>query len=277
MSIQQFRYLTSKPDVPLLETALLISKNIATPDLDIPYWVEEIKDIAGRASENLPSNLSGREKMTAVVNWLFDPHAAGEAFSGNKKYYGDPRNSFINEVLHRKLGIPITLSIVCVEVTTRLGLNFQGIGLPGHFVVGGYLEGEKLPVLYDPFNNGKHITTQECAKLVERTTGYLGTFEEEWLQPASNSLIIIRMLNNLRVAYMRQENWAEAITVLRHLQLIQAELPAHWRDEGLIHYHLGNFHKASELLEEYISQNPHDADYIKKNIGPEIEKWARLN
>lgn len=261
----------------MLETALILSKNVATPNLDIPHWISEVDGLAQQAAAYVPAGVSEREKMTALMNWLFDPHTDGAMFAGNKKFYGDPRNSYIDQVIGRRLGIPITLSVVCIEVAKRIGLRFEGIGLPGHFVVGGYIDGMPLPILFDPFNNGKHITTEECAKLVERTTGYVGTFEEEWLQPANSTLIIIRMLNNLRVAFMRQENWPEAIAVLRHLQIIQAELPAHWRDEGLIHFHLGDMRKASELLEDYLSQKPHDADYIKSNIGPEMEKWAKLN
>ena len=87
------------------------------------------------------------------------------------------------------------------------------------------------------------------------------------------------MLNNLRVAFMRQEDWPKAITVLQHLRIVQPELPAHLRDEGLIHYHTGDFFKSSKLLEEYLSQKPHaeDIKLIKSTVGAQFEQWAKLN
>lgn len=253
--------------------------NIADPTLEMGEWVRQIDSISEEAKGYLNNFYTAEERLSALPKWLFDPKMGGPGFSGNRKQYGDPRNSYINEVLTRRLGIPITLSIICIEVAKRLSMHFEGIGLPGHFVVGGFLGGEKLPILFDPFNQGQIISQDECAKLVSHTTGYIGKFEESWLEPTSHKLILIRMLNNLRVGFMRLEQWSQAIDVIRHLRILQPDLPAHLRDEGLIQFHIQNYWESSLLLEEYLSAKP-DADdvgLIKSTVSQLFEQHAKLN
>ncbi len=279
MSIQKFRFLVENDQIPLLESSLLMVKNIVDPTLEINTWVSEMDDLAKAAAESIDQYAETQNQMHALTNWLFNPQSSGAGFTGNRKQYGDPRNSYLHEVLKRGLGIPISLSVVCIEVGKRLSLNFEGIGLPGHFVVGGYINQTSPPLLFDPFNSGKHLTQDECAKLVAHTTGYFGTFQEEWLQPTSTKMILVRMLNNLRVAFMRQEHWHESIEVIRHLRILQPAVPTLERDEGLIHYHVKNFPEASMLLESYLSQSPEadDVELIKTTIGGDLDAWAKLN
>ncbi|MEM8858920.1 MAG: tetratricopeptide repeat protein [Chloroflexota bacterium] len=279
MSMIKFQQLIRRRKIPLLETALVLDKNIYEPNLDIQEWIFVVDDLAEDALKVLGPISNKVEGVLNLGEWLFGPDPDGGGFKGNRRQYGDPRNSYMHEVLQRRLGIPISLSIIFIEVASRLDLQLSGIGLPGHFVVGGKIDGSSFPILLDPFNNGVRLSMQDCAALVAQTTGFSGRFEEEWLEPISSKLTIIRVLNNLRVAYMRVEDWDHSIKVIKHLQLLQPENGSHFRDEGLIHYHLGKFHQASTLLEKYLELEPNaqDIDLIKRTIGEKMTQWVRLN
>ena len=277
MSISRFRRLVNQKKFSLFEAALLLVRNIVDPNLDMERWTAEIDSLAMTAADHIIDADSAEDKILVLAEWLFGPDGAG--FKGNRRHYGDPRNSFMNEVLDRRLGIPITLSIILMETAERLGIELTGIGLPGHFVVGGYIQNNSLPILIDPFNQGRQLTLEDCTQLISQTTGYRGTFQEEWLEPTSPQLILIRVLNNLRIAFMRQESWQPAILVFKHLQVLQPEQATHYRDEGLIHYHIQQFHQAAILLEKYLEleSNPKDIDLIKSMVGENLTNWARLN
>lgn len=279
MSMDKFRQLITPQRIPLLETALVIDKNIYAPDLNVQNWVYRVDDMADDAFKMLEHLEQPAEKIVGLAHWLFGPDPDGAGFKGNRQQYGDPRNSYIHEVIQRRLGIPISLSIIFIEVGARLGLKLAGIGLPGHFVVGGYAGDSNLPILLDPFNNGVRLTMQDCATLVAQTTGYTGQFEQGWIEPISTRLTITRMLNNLRVAYMRVEDWDRSINVIKHLQLLQPNNGAHYRDAGLIYYHVGRLQQASLLLEKYLELEPqaNDVALIKTTIGDKINRWVRLN
>lgn len=277
MSIYEFQQLVGQEHIPILEGSLLMVKNIVEPTLKLSRWVAEIDSLALSAAEQIADIKRPEDKIVSLANWLFGPQGAG--FTGNRRFYGDPRNSFLNQVIERKLGIPITLSIICLETAARLGIPLMGIGLPGHFLVGGYIEGKELPILIDPFNQGKSLTIEECSKLVFHTTGYQGDFQTEWLQPTPPKMILIRVLNNLRVAFMRQEDWKASILVFQHLQLLEPHQATHYRDEGLVHYHIQHYHQTSVLLEKYLALEPNakDVDLIKTMVGQRLTQWARLN
>ncbi|MFT7586167.1 MAG: regulator of sirC expression with transglutaminase-like and TPR domain [Cellvibrionaceae bacterium] len=277
MSVSYFQQLVKQEPVPLLEASLLLVKNIVDPGLDLNKWIAEIDSLAREAAGHIADFDTEEDRMLMLATWLFGPHGAG--FSGNRRHYGDPRNSFLNEVLERKLGIPISLSIIYLETAERLGISLTGIGLPGHFVVGGIIKKGKPPILIDPFNHGKRLTLEDCTQLISQTTGYRGVFQAEWLQPTSSQMILIRVLNNLRIAFMRQENWQSAILVFKHLQILQPKQTTYYRDEGLIHYHIQQYHQSSILLEKYLELDPNakDLDMIKKMVGEQLTRWARLN
>ena len=281
MSIPKFQKIVKHHPVPLLEASLLLVKNIVDPSLDIDYWVLEMDSLAQKATTCLAGIESHEESVATLSDWLFGMEGAG--FKGNKRHYGDPRNSFINEVLQRKLGIPITLSVILIETADRLGISLFGIGLPGHFVVGGYADEDRYrknrPILIDPFNHGKQLSLEECSQLIAHTTGYKGPFQEGWLQPTPTIMILIRMLNNLRIAFMRQENWEMAILVFKHLQILQPKQATHYRDEGLIHYHIQQYRQSSVSLEKYFELEPNakDIGMIKTMVGEQLTRWAQLN
>lgn len=277
MSIAHFRQLVAQENFSLLEASLWLAKNIVEPDLDFERWEIMIDSLAHEAADHIDEAGDTEAKILRLANWLFGP--SGAKFRGDRQYYGDPKNSFLNNVLEQRLGIPITLSIVLLETAARLGIQLTGVGLPGHFVVGGYIHDNRPPLLIDPFNQGRQLTIEDCTQLIAQTTGYRGVFQKEWLEPTPPRMILVRVLNNLKIAFMRQENWPFTIAVFKHLQILQPWQPAHYRDEGLIHYHIKQFRQAVMVLEKYLELEPEpaDLDLIRSMVDEHLADWVRLN
>lgn len=252
---------------------LRFAQEIAYPDLDVPYYMARLDELARRANATLPTGASVADRAQAIADFLFQE----EAFQGNAAHYEDPRNSYLNEVLERRLGIPISLSVIFVAVARRLGLEAYGIALPGHFVAG--VRAGVHDVWLDPFHGGQRLTLADCERLVRETVGYEGPLDPRWLLPADPRPILARMLNNLRLTYLQQERWPEVIAVLERLRQVQPEAPDHIRDLGVAHYQQGDLYPAARYLEEYLKKEPDTAEAaaIRQNLTPTFSRWARLN
>lgn len=252
---------------------LLLAREIAYPDLDIPYYLEWLEDLAGEAAREMPAAGRLADKIEALSHFFF----AECQFKGNVMAYSDPRNSFLNQVLERRLGIPISLSLIYVAVARQLGLTAYGVGLPGHFIVGVEDGMEKL--LLDPFHGGERVSMADCERLVAETVGYEGPLDPRWLEPVGPRAVLARMLNNLRINYIQRRQWGQTVAVLRHLRQVQPEAPEHLRDLGLVHYQQGELYPAAMYLEEYLEQAPEtaEAQAIQQNLRNDFARWARLN
>lgn len=253
--------------------ALSLSKSIAYPHLDIEAYLNRLEKLGDQARETLPSLGSFRVQAAALADYLF-----GQAgFTGNAAEYWDPKNSYLNEVLDRRLGIPISLSVIYIEIANQLGIPAYGVGLPGHFIVG--VQDEAGPIYLDPFHGGRTLSQEDCADLVRTTTGYEGAFQPAWLTPVDPLEIIVRMLNNLRFVFIEQEAWPEAIKVVEHLCLLRANPTSLKRDLGLLHYRDGALRKALSYLEAYLSQEPEATDVpdVRKCLNHVARELARLN
>ncbi len=228
---------------------------------------------AAEARRVLPPGHDTLAQARALGEWLFQQLG----FSGNTADYADPRNSYLNQVLERRLGIPITLSVVFLEVAQRLGLPAEGVGLPGHFIVS--VAGEDAPVYLDPFHGGRELTLDDCAELVRRSAGVDGPFDPQWLAPTPPRDIVARMLNNLRAFYVSVEDWPLAIKIAERLAVLQPAVAAHLRDLGLLHYRTGAFGKASALLNEYLVRDPGapDVTAVRESRNRLLDELARLN
>ncbi len=252
---------------------LRFAREIAYPDLDVAYYMARLDELARRANAALPAGASVAERAQAIADFLFQE----EAFQGNAAHYEDPRNSYLNEVIERRLGIPISLSVIFVAVARRHGLEAYGIALPGHFIAG--VRAGVHDVWLDPFHGGQRLTLADCERLVRETVGYEGPLDPRWLLPAEPRPILARMLNNLRLTYLQQERWPEVIAVLERLREVQPDAPGHVRDLGLAHYQQGNFYPAARFLEQYLQEEPDTAEAaaIRQNLTPAFSRWARLN
>ncbi len=208
-----------------------------------------------------------------LAGYLFDQ----PGFQGNSANYSDPRNSYLNEVLDRRLGIPITLSVIFLCVAQRLALPAHGVGLPGHFIVS--VQGESGPLFLDPFHRGEKLSIIACARLVELSTGYNGPFQPEWLEPAQPPEILARMLNNLRNVYLQQGKWQMLLAVVERLSWLQPDNPEHIRDFGMIYQQNGSLSKALECYQRYLSLAPQagDAEQIRQKLRETAQNLARRN
>jgi len=273
MNLQTFEKELGHTPLNLSRTALHIAKNIAYPGLDITHWLMEIGRLAARARTLIHPEAATFEQAEALSDFLFQQ----DAFRGNAAQYSDPRNSFLNEVLNRRLGIPISLSILYVAVAQRLGLKAEGVGLPGHFIV--RVDAGAAPLLLDPFNGGVRLTLADCLHLVHHTTGYDGPLKDIWLQPMSDWDTLIRLLNNLRNSYIQQEKWDLAARTIRHLQILQPALPQHALDLGLALYNSGERLEGMYYLEAYLLREPRAPKMmrIRAHLNQMIHSFSKLN
>jgi regulator of sirC expression with transglutaminase-like and TPR domain len=259
--------------VRLALAALLLAKGIAYPSLDISLQLSRLDELAVSAR----SVINPRRPVAVQAELLADHLFQTEGFAGNSADYGNPDNSFLNAVLDRRLGIPISLSVLYVTVALRLGIPARGVGLPGHFIVAVGDEAQDLH--FDPFHRGGRLSYVDCQRLVQQTTGYQGPFRPEWLRPLPSPAILIRMLNNLRASYLEREAWPEAERVLEHLRVVEPDVVEHLRDLGLVLYRQGRMRQAALLLQAYLERalDSPDADAIHQGLAGVLAEWARAN
>jgi regulator of sirC expression with transglutaminase-like and TPR domain len=259
--------------VHLTRAALRFSKEIAYPDLEIDHYLALIDQLAEWARAVVPQDSPAFLQARKLADFLF--HRFG--FRGNADAYEDPRNSYLNEVLDRKLGIPISLSVLFTTVAEEVGLQAHGVGLPGHFIVSVQ---DRLGVAYfDPFHEGRQLSVEDCARLVQSTAGLGGSFQMDWLKPVAPLDILARMLNNLRNVFLKQEDWPKLLSVIEHLRMLQPDQPGHLRDLGLLHQQLGSLRLAVQLYEQYLRQAPDaaDAEMVRSSLQIATSQMARKN
>lgn len=256
-----------------VRAGLLLARECAYPDLRPSDYLAQIDDLAARARGRVQAQAGALGQGLALAEWLFQKLE----FRGNEADYADPRNSYLNQVLERRLGIPISLSVIFVELAQRLGVPAHGVGLPGHFIVA--ITGEDEPVLLDPFHGGRRLSVDDCAELVHNAAGLDGPFDPEWLAPTPPRAIVARMLNNLRGFYVSVEDWPLSIKVVERLCLLQAKVSAHLRDLGILHYRSGAYRKGAALLNEYLTREPNapDAAVVREGRDRFLDELAKLN
>ena len=242
---------SNAPDTSLARATLLIAR-IEYPRLDPEPYVARLDamgDAARRAIERHTdsagdaSTLSG---VKALNDYLFEELQ----FVGNRDNYEDPRNSCLNEVLDRRTGIPITLSVVYMEVARRAGLQVDGINFPGHFLV--RCPEQKGHLIIDPFHAGALLSEHKCRLLLQKHVGNEVAFSKSLLAPATREQIIVRMLLNLKRIYVHMRSFPQARDVTELLLAITPSALSELRDRGLLAYHLNDVTAALRDLQTYL-------------------------
>jgi regulator of sirC expression with transglutaminase-like and TPR domain len=262
-------------ELPLLDTALLIARD-EYPDLDAGSYAATIDGYAQALRPQIGADADLPATLTTINRYLFEELG----FAGNTSQYDDPRNSYLNEVFDRKLGIPISLAVVQIELTRRLGLPLDGISFPGHFLV-------RLPVddgilVMDPYNKGRPVSADE---LKERASPHLGGRPPddvqliEILAPATHRTILTRMLRNLAGLYQSSEDWERVARTSDRLLKLSPESPEPLRDRGLAYRELGYTLGAREDLARYLQKLPNaeDAESVRSTLIDLGGARARLN
>jgi regulator of sirC expression with transglutaminase-like and TPR domain len=200
-----------------------------------------------------------------------------DGFRGNAGDYYDPRNSFLNDVLERRLGIPITLSVIYVEVAARAGLTARGVGFPGHFLVRAEKDGAHC--LLDPFNGGAPLGGDDCEALLRRMHGASARLDPAHLRPVGTRQIVTRMLANLKGIYTALGDWPRALRTLDRLLLVCPAALAERRDRGAVHARLGNPRAAIRDWEAYLGGAPDapDAARVRHDLRALRQALSALN
>jgi regulator of sirC expression with transglutaminase-like and TPR domain len=236
----------------------------ADPQLNIAHYVARLDELAVSAAH-------ASADPAVLSRYLFEDLG----FAGNTRDYGDPRNSFLNEVIDRRLGIPITLSVLFLEVARRCGLDAAGVGLPGHFIVRAKRGGEWIYL--DPFHRGVEMTVADCRKRVKSVAGV--EFTPEHLQPVDARYVLMRMLNNLKNAHSKAAELDRAAAVIERLLVLSPGDADEVRNLGVLYAQAGRKEAALTLLEWYLRRRPNakDADQIMGYAAALADGLSRWN
>ena len=250
---ERFRQLLRRPDdaIPLAEAALWIAAE-AKPDLDVPHYLEEIDRIAAVAEDALAGAGSEEERVLRLNHALF----VEAGFEGNRESYDDPRNSFLDVVIDSRTGIPITLSVLYIEIARKLGFDAHGIGFPGHFL--SKITTDRGMIVVDPFS-GCTLDLDACAQRLRDVAGPDARFDPSLLARASHSAILQRILSNLRHVYCARGDFEAALACSDRILMISPDEADAYRDRGLIHQELDCHTAARQDLDRYLELAPIDA------------------
>jgi regulator of sirC expression with transglutaminase-like and TPR domain len=236
----------SDRDLPLALGALLIAAE-EYEELDVDLWLDRLDELAGEARPLLARARPGVARLEALARYLH----IDRGFRGNAQDYYDPRNSFLNEVLERRLGIPISLSVVYLEVAARVGVPLAGVGFPAHFL----LRHLGSPQVYiDPFHGGRLLAERELPRLLSSLTGGGVRFHPSQIEPISARAILTRMLTNLKGIYVGRADWLRAIEAIDRILLLSPSRFEEHRDRGMLYLRLGATGPAISDLELYLAR-----------------------
>jgi regulator of sirC expression with transglutaminase-like and TPR domain len=240
------------------------------PDLDVEAYLSQLAGMAHEARRYVRGPLEAR--VSGLCRYLF--HDLG--FRGNTQSYYEPRNSYLNEVLDRRTGLPILLAAVTMAVGERAGLRVAGVGLPGHFVAKAIDDGRE--VLFDPFHGGRALSPEQCEALVYQVTGSSFRANRESLAAVPLGLIVVRMLNNLKGTYLRDEDFDRAVRVIERLRQLRPDDPLQERDLGASLLRAGQPGRAVNHLKAYLHESPAatDAETVRGLLNTalgEVAKW----
>jgi len=269
-----FAELVSRPDeqVDLARSALLIAQ-AEYSDLDSERYLMRLDELGRSVGRRLLPTGRLEDARTALNRLLYED----EGFRGNTRDYYDPRNSFLNEVLDRRIGIPISLSAVYIEVARRAGVTVEGVSLPGHFVV--RLVGPEGALLVDPFHSGMRLTEADCQRRLDRIYDGKMKLDGAMLATCGPRAMLARMLRNLKVIYLKRGDLRRALRVVEMLLLTVPEATEELRDRGLLHGALDCYAWAARDLEAYLEGCPgaKDKAAVQAKIADMGRKAALLN
>ncbi|WP_017319448.1 SirB1 family protein [Mastigocladopsis repens] len=252
---QYFDQEIQQPDerIDLAKAALYIAQE-EYPNLDQEEYLNALDTMALELQERLPSQRYPLRVIQDINRYLYDDLGYG----GNKADYYDPRNSFLNDVIDRRVGIPITLAIVYLEVARRIDFPMVGVGMPGHFLI--RPEIADMDIFIDAFNGGEIMFPQDCQERLSQIYRQPVQLRPEFLATVSKRQILARILANLKYIYLNQQELDKALAAVERILLLFPGASIELRDRGLLCYELGRFVQAANDLETYLAKAPHAQD-----------------
>ncbi|NJL52086.1 MAG: tetratricopeptide repeat protein [Hydrococcus sp. SU_1_0] len=243
----------SQSEIDLAKASLCFAQ-AEYSDLEPQVYLQVLDRIASEIELQLPAERYPLKVIQTINHHLFDTLG----FRGNQKNYYDPDNSFLHQVLDRKLGIPISLSVVYLAIAQRLNFPMVGVGLPGHFLI--RPDFEDAGIFVDPFNRGAILFAQDCQQRLDEAYQQQLKLDTSWLAPVSNKQILVRMLNNLKFIYLHRREIDKALSTMSGILKIYPDQTVEIRDRGLLYYQLNRWSEAIVDLEYYLKVDPQSED-----------------
>lgn len=303
--LARFEKMVGQPDIEidLAEAALLIA-SLEYTGLNEVFYLNRLDEIADEARPLFSSETNPLKNIENLNHFLNQ----NMGFHGNETDYNDRRNSYLNDVLERRTGIPITLSLVYIELGKRLGLHFEGIGLPGHFIIR-YRELEPQPlgssdrlnsglenlerqeevshtpagsnneILLDPFNGGAILSEEDCIDLVRERYGRVLPLQPLFTRPVTNRQFLIRMLNNIKASCISEEDYVRALQMQECLVMLNPNLAEEKRDRGVLYFRTGELGPAIVDFKHYLRKagEANDAGLIRKQLTLALDQLVQRN
>jgi regulator of sirC expression with transglutaminase-like and TPR domain len=275
---EQLLDLVDSPGDDLAPSALVLAR-LEYRNLNAAQYLGILDAMGEEASRRIDREAGHEAPLEARVDCLRRYLHADLGFAGNRDFYEDPRNSCLNQVIDRRVGIPITLSLVYIEVARRAGLSAEGVNFPGHFLARMLDPGVTGPhgraVLLDPFEGGTILGEADCLALLRKRVGASAMLDPDMLAPASRRDIIVRMLYNLKRNYVQMRSFPQARAVTDLLVALLPDSPTEVRDRGLLAYHLEDFSAALRDLEAYLglARRTEQTDEEKKEAA---QTWEHV-
>jgi regulator of sirC expression with transglutaminase-like and TPR domain len=280
--LDAFAALLKRPeaDLDLARACLMISQD-AYPDLDLEHYLGEIDSLALQLQNRLSAGAAVEERVIALNEFLFQELG----YWGNTEDYYDPRNSYLNDVIERRTGIPITLSVLYMELGRRVGMACEGVSFPGHFLVRLKVRGGVL--ILDPFAGGAPQSEPELRERLARVipegaaagVAVADLPLDQFLEAASKRQILGRVLRNLKAIYRDSDRPEALLAVLNRMLVVHPDAPGELRDRGLVYQRLECWRPALQDLTDYLQRDPEAADVteVRAALVELAARCARLN
>lgn len=262
----------SEADLDLAHAALLMSRRL-TQNFNTTLYLTLLDDIARPLRRIVETARHDVDIVNHLNTYLFQELK----FVGNTQQYYHPHNSFLNKVLDLRTGIPISLSLVYLELGWRLNLPVWGVGLPGHFMVA--YGSHKMPIYIDVFNGGNLLTEDECIALTRATNISRTAFRAAYLKPVTKRAMLFRMLLNLKQIYVGNEDWEAAYRTVDMMLVVRPKEIGELRDRGLIAYRLNYLQSAIFDIQRYLFLAPHvpEEEWLNQHLEMMEDQILRLN
>lgn len=240
--------------IDLARAALTIART-EYPGLDPSPYIAQLEDLASRVRRRIMTYSNTQEILRAINGVLYEE----EQLKGNTDEYFDPRNSFLNQVLERRLGIPITLALIYAEVSRRVELPLHGVGMPGHFLLKHY-DTDGRQTIIDPFSRGVQLTPQDCQRRLDQIYAGQMSMQPEFLAAVSKRQWLTRLLNNLKTIYLSGRNFRKALPIVDLILAIYPRSPEDVKQRAALRYNLGQLGRALQDFENYLKMSPEASD-----------------
>jgi regulator of sirC expression with transglutaminase-like and TPR domain len=242
-----------EPMINLAKCALFIAQE-EYPDLEPQEYLNALDTMAAEVQERLPPEPYPLRIIKTINHYLYEDLG----FQGNTSDYYDPRNSFFNQVIDRRTGIPITLSLIYLEIAQRIDFPMAEVGLPGHFLIRPNVA--DMEIYVDPFHQGEILFKEDCQDWLSQVYGHPVSFDPALFEKIGCHRFLVRMLTNLKMIYLNQGDLLKALAAVERILLIMPNLLGELRDRGLLYYRLDRWADAYTDLNTYVANTPPDAE-----------------